>query len=222
MKIFEQAILAENNFLSGYRRLSRSDFDKWLADYNVIVEVASYMPRQVLEAYVDDPDVRFLLTERNPDKWAASFDNFVGGIIAMCGRLPLSVLKYFTPILWHVEYVNYLCYWLFTDKMMPGAPGRREVLRRNYVEYIRFIKGTVPAEKLTVIQMEDGLGWKQICDFTGDPVPDKPYPSGTEHEERVNKAFKGFVSQGIVNMTMVLVPVIGVGIGAWLNRALLW
>lgn len=220
MKIFEQAVLAENNFLSGYRRMSRADFDRWLAGYDVLVEVGSYLPRQTVEAYVDDPDVRFLLTERDPGQWAASFDSFVGGVIAACRRPPLSLLQYFNPMIWHLAVVNNMCYWLFADRLMPGAPGRLEALQRNYVEYIRFIKRTVPSDKLTVIRLEDGLGWKQLCDFTGDSVPEEPYPLGTEHEERALVYYKQVVIKGTINMATVLVPVIGLGIWAWVNRAL--
>jgi hypothetical protein len=35
LKVFKEAIIAEFNRLSGVRRYSRADYDKWLADYDV-------------------------------------------------------------------------------------------------------------------------------------------------------------------------------------------
>jgi len=221
MKIFEQALESENNILSGIPRYSRADLDKWLADYDVFIEVGSYFPQTTLHAYLDDPDVRFLLTERDPDRWAASFDAFVGGICLATTSLPLNVLRYFDPVLWHLYQFNHLAYWLFSDKTSPAAPEvrRRRVLRRNYVNYIRTIKRSIPSDRLTVIKLEDGLGWKQLCAFTGDAVPSQSYPTGTEHNKIKEKYFQELILRASVKMVATVVPVIGIGVWAFLNRS---
>lgn len=33
---------------------------------------------------------------------------------------------------------------------------------------------------MLVVKLEDGLGWEQICPFTGDKIPEVPYPRGNE------------------------------------------
>jgi hypothetical protein len=35
----------------------------------------------VIEAYVDDPNVKFMLTERDPEKWVAPFNNTAGTLM---------------------------------------------------------------------------------------------------------------------------------------------
>ncbi|KAK7752054.1 hypothetical protein SLS62_006019 [Diatrype stigma] len=40
---------------------TRKDFDKWYADYDIIVEMPFFMLQSTLSAY---PDARFLLVER--------------------------------------------------------------------------------------------------------------------------------------------------------------
>lgn len=50
------------------------------------------MLRSVLKAY---PDAKFLLTERNPDKWAKSFVNTVGKMVTVFSAFPMNVFKYF-------------------------------------------------------------------------------------------------------------------------------
>lgn len=50
-----------------------------------------FMLRSVLKAY---PDAKFLLTERNPDKWATSIMNTIGKVHKGFHTFPMSIYKY--------------------------------------------------------------------------------------------------------------------------------
>jgi hypothetical protein len=51
-----------------------------------------FMLRSILKAY---PDAKFLLTERDPEKWAKSYFNTIGVANTQFHQLPMSVFRYF-------------------------------------------------------------------------------------------------------------------------------
>src|ERR1700712_1403860 len=94
-----QGFRAQHNRLSDRHlqpRYTKKEFDKWFAGYDALVEVPSFFDTDCLEAYAEDPDVRFILTERTPRSWANSFNSYVGGIVKAVESPPLNVLKYFS------------------------------------------------------------------------------------------------------------------------------
>jgi hypothetical protein len=163
MKIFEEAIKAEHNRFLGIKRYDKADFEKWLADYDVstsvpkllsplkperqkssnlivavsiqcLVELASYLGAPVLDAYLEDPDVKFILTERDPDKWVTSFQNTIGDIIKMIASFPVNLLRFFNLDIFHFFLLNQLLYYVYSDGTQPDQSGNAMALRRNYVE----------------------------------------------------------------------------------------
>lgn len=54
-----------------------------------------FMLSEVVAAY---PDAKFLLTERDPDKWAKSWLNTIGPLTLQFNEFPTSLLKYFHPL----------------------------------------------------------------------------------------------------------------------------
>lgn len=68
------------------------------------------MGSEAIEAYVQDPSVRFILTERDPDSWVTSINRTLGEIINM-GRQPhIRLLKYFDDDLFYFVLANKLTY----------------------------------------------------------------------------------------------------------------
>jgi hypothetical protein len=51
-----------------------------------------FMLRSTVKAY---PDAKFLLTERDPEKWAKSYMNTVGVAVTRFHQLPMVVFKHF-------------------------------------------------------------------------------------------------------------------------------
>lgn len=152
LKIFKEALIAQFNYFSGVRRLRKPDVEKWLADYDVsqmrsptsrfllkiliriqaIIEVPSYLGTDMIDAYAEDPDVKFILTERDPQKWALSFNNTCYNVAKMGTTFPFNILKYFQVDLYHFLEVNRLVYRALANGTKPGDPDNEESLCDYY------------------------------------------------------------------------------------------
>ncbi|CAI7640150.1 unnamed protein product [Penicillium pancosmium] len=188
IKIFKQAVIAQFNWLSGVRRLKKFDCEKWLADYDkadeskCIIEITSYLGMDVIEAYAEDPEVKFILTERDPRKWARSFNNTSAKVVALASSFPFNVLKYFQGDLYHFMDMNVLVNQALASGTKPGDPENEDILCEYYSSYIKNVKSTIPADRLCLIQLEDGIDWDTICPFLGVPVPKEDYPDQNQPE----------------------------------------
>jgi hypothetical protein len=90
------------------------------------------MGRDLLEAYAADPDVKFILTERQPDKWAKSVNNSAGGVVAMAESFPMNILKHFDAILFEFMKANVLVYNAISACTRPGDADNEWELCRHY------------------------------------------------------------------------------------------
>lgn len=87
-----------------------------------------------MEGYINDPEVKFILTERDPDKWVRSFNN-TAGAAAMNGNVfPMNILKHFNNELWGFFNNCQIMYWSMSDGTDPGHPNNEEALRKNYID----------------------------------------------------------------------------------------
>ena len=69
-----------------------------------------------------------------------------------------------------------------------------------------------------VVKLEDGLGWEQICSFTGDKIPAVPYPRGNEpkdFEVIANEAIKLHWKEAFIQWVAVAVGVACAGYWIW-------
>ncbi|KAJ5455302.1 hypothetical protein N7475_010423 [Penicillium sp. IBT 31633x] len=216
MRIFKEAITAHWNQLSGIKRFTTTDFDRWLGEYDCLVEIPSYIGVDLLEAYAKDPDVKFILTERQPEKWAASINNTAGKLATKATEFPFSILKYFDSTLYEFLTLNILVYRAIAGGTAPGEPGNEEALCRYYRNHIKSVKETISADRLCLIQLEDGLGWETICPFLGLPVPDQAYPDRNE-PEKFQVLVEGFITPRINTaiMRFSVVAVSTVGVVGW-------
>ena len=79
--------------------------------------------------------MQFLLTERDPDAWVRSFNNFVAlCVLAPFHAFPMSVAKHFDPFLSNFVRLNELVYNVWSSGIPYGAEGNETELRRNYLE----------------------------------------------------------------------------------------
>ncbi|KAI1334460.1 P-loop containing nucleoside triphosphate hydrolase protein [Xylariaceae sp. FL0016] len=204
MKIMEDGMNAE--FFHEGTPYTRAEFDKWFADYDVIIEMPFWTLHSVLKAY---PDAKFLLMERDPDKWASSFINTVGQLIAAYQSLPLSIFKYFDDFSWCMgrwgtRVVDYC------TNGHGNSPKGKECLVRNYKDYIAEVKRLVPPERLKVCKLEDGFGWSEICTYLEVPEPGTDWPPMNQPEQfraiiepKIMTAFR----KGVAGLSAVVVPV---------------
>ncbi|KAJ5112168.1 hypothetical protein N7532_000213 [Penicillium argentinense] len=213
MRTLEEAIISQHNRLSGLQKYERADFDRWLGDYDCIVEVASFIGKDIIEAYAADPDVKFILTERDPDKWARSVNNTAGHVVNMEKKLPFSVLKYFDPYVSSFLSLNVTIYRALAGSTAPGDKDNERMLRKLYVDYIKMVKETVPTDQICIIRLEDGLDWTKICPFLGVDVPKVEYPDRNEPEKfqaMVQEFLQPKLIAAAMRMSAVVVPVLGV------------
>lgn len=92
------------------------------------------MGPDLLQAYAQDPDVKFILTERPPEKWAVSVNNTVAGVVAVGDRFPFSILKYFDTTLYEFFTLNTVMYHALSGCTMPGHPDNERLLQKWYTD----------------------------------------------------------------------------------------
>ncbi|KAI1733801.1 hypothetical protein F4680DRAFT_378704 [Xylaria scruposa] len=182
----------------------RAEFDKWFANYDVIIEMPFFMLRSTLEAY---PDAKFLLTERDPEKWAESFMNTIGWATLRLRRLPMSIFKRFDTFAFYMDLFNGQMVDYYTNGLGASEEGRK-ALAENYKLYISEVKQLVPPEQLKVVELEDGFGWSELCPYLGVPIPDTPWPSlnsTEEFQEAVGSRMKKAASKGMAGVAGIVV-----------------
>jgi hypothetical protein len=88
----------------------------------------------LIEAYIDDPDVKFILTERDPEKWVTSVNTTAGALLEMPYQFPLVILKYFDATLYRFLAMNEVVYGAISRCTKPGEPDNAPNLRKHYTD----------------------------------------------------------------------------------------
>lgn len=88
----------------------------------------------MIRAYAQDPNVKFILTERPPEKWAISVNNTAAEVVTLADRFPISILKYFDSTLYQFFTLNQVIYRALAGGTMPGDPDIERQLQRWYIE----------------------------------------------------------------------------------------
>ncbi|GCB26243.1 hypothetical protein AAWM_09128 [Aspergillus awamori] len=214
IKAFTEGILAHNNRFSGIKRYETPDLDRWIGNCDCLMEIPSYIGLRALAGYIEDPDVKFIVTERSPDKWVKSFNNTVGEAIMAGHRFPLNILRRFNSEVGQFFNLAEVMYWAYSDGTNPGHPNNEAALRKNYVEYIQEVKKTLPKDRLLVVRLEDGLGWEEICPFLDVPIPEEKYPRGNE-PDRFHKIIEEYLEpklkNSMINLGTFVATIAGIG-----------
>lgn len=74
-------------------------------------------------------------------------------------------------------------------------------------------KATIPADRLRVIQLENGLGWEDICPFLEVPIPSADYPGRNEPEKfqaMVEAFITPLITGAAVKLGVVAVPTVAI------------
>jgi hypothetical protein len=122
--------------------------------------------RELLQAY---PAARFVLTVRDPDKWADSFAATIYKLIGERDQAPADKKA-----------------WLEMAERIISATGfpagmDQAQLARAYAAHNEAVKATIPASQLLVYQVKEG--WEPLCEFLGVDVPDDPFPRTNHRAE---------------------------------------
>ncbi|KAK3192260.1 hypothetical protein K4F52_001473 [Lecanicillium sp. MT-2017a] len=133
LKVFEEAVRAHSNLFSGIRKYDRADFDRWWGEYDAVLEMPCFLGMDALEAYIEDRDVKFILMERDPDSWVASWNNTVPRSFNYMG-FPSNILNYFDLFRLWILRLNATLYLTVSNGTLPGDPHNRDIVRRFYTE----------------------------------------------------------------------------------------
>lgn len=122
--------------------------------------------RELIEVY---PTARFVLTQRDPERWADSFGATIYKLIAERDQGPPEMKA-----------------WLEMAADVIGKTGFPEGLDRDglikaFVAHNDAVKTTIPASKLLVYEVK--TGWHPLCKFLDAPLPDEAFPRTNDRAE---------------------------------------
>ncbi|EGX92937.1 hypothetical protein CCM_04309 [Cordyceps militaris CM01] len=198
MSLLNEAL--RNKYLGEGKPYDKADFDKWLANYDTVVEIPSYFVEEFIEYY---PDAMFILTERDLGAWDKSLGHLVTTVTKACHSFPLNVVY---------RLDNQIA--MFTDlnetfwQVIFHGRGLRAGMSLAQADYVK---------ELLDVKLEDGFGWEEICPFLGVPIPKERYPRGNAPAE-FDKLLGGFIGGRLAATAYKVVGsvvVSAIAIGAW-------
>lgn len=128
--------------------------------------------RELVNEY---PSAKFVLTQRDPEKWADSFGATIYKLLAGRDQAPQEMRAWLAMV---------------NDVIAKtGFPAGldRDGLMQAFVAHNDAVKETIPASQLLVFEVKDG--WEPLCAFLGVPAPAEAFPRTNHREEfwdRVN------------------------------------
>lgn len=153
--------------------VGKADWPRIYAGYNSAVDwpTAGFY-RELLQQY---PAAKFVLTLRDPERWAASFGATIYKLLAGKDQAPPEMHAWLDMAGDVIAKTGF-------------PPGLDETqLRRAFVAHNDAVKRTIPSKQLLEFEVKDG--WEPLCHFLGAPLPDEDFPRTNDREEfwdRVN------------------------------------
>lgn len=121
------------------------------------------------------PTAKFVLTQRNPEKWADSFGATIYELLAGKDQAPKEMHAW-------LEMVSNV---IAKTGFPPGLD--RDALVQAFIAHNEAVKEAIPASQLLVFEVKEG--WGPLCSFLDMPVPTGEFPRTNHREEfwdRVN------------------------------------
>ncbi len=115
------------------------------------------------------PSARFVLTTRDPEKWADSFAATIYKLIGDRDQAPPDKKAWLDMAAGVIARTGF-----------PAGLNQAE-LASAYVAHNEAVKAAVPASRLLVYQVKDG--WGPLCQFLGVPEPAEPFPRTNHRAE---------------------------------------
>ncbi|KAI1131871.1 hypothetical protein F5Y10DRAFT_232745 [Nemania abortiva] len=212
MALFEEALRCK--YLGAGKPYGKAEFDKWLANYDAIVEIPQFFIEEFVQFY---PNAHFILTERSLESWTISMNNTASYMFTATRSFPLSAIRRVDSFVEaFCSLHNVLEAVTYHGKTCQSAEGV-EASKRDTVKLVETAKASAPKDRLLVVKLEDGFGWEQICPFLGHPIPETRYPRGNAPQEFQKMGDEILVPRirraGLMALSAVMIPVLS--IGAW-------
>ena len=166
---------------------------KWYSDNNVInannidfnriyyqygFDAAVCLPtyliyKEILQKY---PNMKVILTEREPEKWYSSVSTTIGAMRPIFDRW-FARLLLGKDIAWLMD--------AFFELIADGKVGKdKDFVIKQYNEWNDMVKSTVPKEQLLIFHPKQG--WEPLCKFLDKPVPNEPFPKSNSKQVVIN------------------------------------
>jgi hypothetical protein len=127
------------------------------------------------ELLAEFPAAKFVLTERDPARWADSFSATIYKLLSGRDQAPEEMRDW-------LDMANAV---IAKTGFPPGLGG--DALAAAFTAHNEAVKKTIPAGQLLVFEVKQG--WGPLCEFLDVPVPDEDFPRTNHREEfwdRVN------------------------------------
>jgi hypothetical protein len=128
--------------------------------------------RELLKEY---PAAKFVLTQRDPERWADSFGATIYKLLAGKDQAPEEMRAW-------LEMAGAV---ITRTGFPPGLD--RNGLIEAFISHNDAVKEVIPADQLLVFEVKQG--WAPLCEFLGAAVPEEAFPRTNHREEfwdRVN------------------------------------
>jgi hypothetical protein len=166
------------------RRKARGEPIEWDAGYRATVDFpAANVWAELAGAY---PEVKVVLTVRDPNRWYDSASKAFGSIPTIDpstagGYVASKVMGLLVPKLWGAMSAMQGMR-EGSGVTFDGSPEDRERATERFEEHVREVKERVPPERLLVYEVREG--WEPLCAFLGVEAPQgEPFPHLNEGEQ---------------------------------------
>lgn len=133
------------NIVNGH--CQNPDFRRY-DDVDAVTDIpAAYFWRELWNAY---PDLKFILTWRDPDDWYHSVENHYKRIAQPDRRLQTLVYGSPEPTAW--------------------------LYKKHFCDHASAAIALIPPDRLLTMNILAGDGWDKLCEFLSTATPDTPFP----------------------------------------------
>lgn len=102
--------------------------------FQCVIESPCYLCPNVVDAYLQDPDVKFILTERSPESFVKSLGGSLVDYYARLCTFPLCLTKYFDKLIWHLHGMFGAMTFRWSRGLYPNDPAFKQTMRESYIE----------------------------------------------------------------------------------------
>jgi Sulfotransferase domain len=145
-------------------------------DVDAVFDIPSaYFYRELLTAY---PEAKAILTVRDVETWWKSIKAHFNEARPLRQPRPSEHVKAILRGRERLQaHLDDLAFRTALRNCVYGSIEPREYLfKKRYIEHNQRVIGEVDADRLLVIDVTAGQGWRELCAFLGVPEPDAPFP----------------------------------------------
>ena len=166
------------------------DFSRY-DDVDAVTDLPSaYFYRELLCAY---PQSKAILTLRDPDSWWRSVETHMNkskpvGRSSVSERLMNLVRPYYHRLSDsvsrssprerpHMPFSSGEFLRCLRNTVYGSSAATEYLYKKKFIDHNRRVRAEIPGDRLLVLNIIEGDGWDQLCEFLDRPIPDVPFPA---------------------------------------------